>query len=313
MRDNPDDDTPRLILADWLDEYGEPERAELIRVQCELARREATPLDEPCRCTRDLTLAAYQAGVMCGPCQRRLPPVRAPRARSRALLRTHASEWFDSPHHDLHVVNYHDHKPTLVMGQSATPRPWLLEADVTRGFISRVSAPLAALWADRACERCGGEGCVSRLVRVNLATCPSCDIRLSERPNVSGGAPSMWCPRCWWTHPPIYETTPCPHCRGTGRVSGPTPALVGLVAAEPVERVEVTDRVPNPNSYGGPAVAWQSDPNDADLPSWVPYPLLALMDDLDGRTWLTYPTREIALQSLSAALLDLARAAGVTA
>jgi uncharacterized protein (TIGR02996 family) len=36
--DNPDDDTPRLVYADWLDENGESERAEFIRVQCRLAR-----------------------------------------------------------------------------------------------------------------------------------------------------------------------------------------------------------------------------------------------------------------------------------
>jgi uncharacterized protein (TIGR02996 family) len=34
----PEDDTPRLVYADWLDEHGRPERAEFIRVQCELAR-----------------------------------------------------------------------------------------------------------------------------------------------------------------------------------------------------------------------------------------------------------------------------------
>src|SRR5579862_3542121 len=33
----PDDDTPRLIYADWLEERGDV-RAEFIRVQCELAR-----------------------------------------------------------------------------------------------------------------------------------------------------------------------------------------------------------------------------------------------------------------------------------
>jgi uncharacterized protein (TIGR02996 family) len=38
IRDNPEDDLPRLIYADWLEEHGEPERAEFIRVQCELAR-----------------------------------------------------------------------------------------------------------------------------------------------------------------------------------------------------------------------------------------------------------------------------------
>jgi uncharacterized protein (TIGR02996 family) len=35
---NPDDDTPRLVFADWLQENGEEERAEFIRVQIELAR-----------------------------------------------------------------------------------------------------------------------------------------------------------------------------------------------------------------------------------------------------------------------------------
>jgi uncharacterized protein (TIGR02996 family) len=34
----PDDDLPRLVYADWLDENGRPERAEFIRVQCELAQ-----------------------------------------------------------------------------------------------------------------------------------------------------------------------------------------------------------------------------------------------------------------------------------
>jgi len=36
--EQPDDDTPRLVYADWLDDQGEAERAEFIRVQCELAR-----------------------------------------------------------------------------------------------------------------------------------------------------------------------------------------------------------------------------------------------------------------------------------
>ena len=44
---HPEDDAPRLAYADWLDESGgEPERAALIRVQCELAR---LPADDPRR------------------------------------------------------------------------------------------------------------------------------------------------------------------------------------------------------------------------------------------------------------------------
>lgn len=35
---DPDDDAPRLIFADWLDENGRSERAEFIRVQCAIAQ-----------------------------------------------------------------------------------------------------------------------------------------------------------------------------------------------------------------------------------------------------------------------------------
>lgn len=36
--EHPEEDTPRLMYADWLEENGEPERADFVRVQVELAR-----------------------------------------------------------------------------------------------------------------------------------------------------------------------------------------------------------------------------------------------------------------------------------
>jgi uncharacterized protein (TIGR02996 family) len=49
VREDPDDDAPRLVLADWLDEHGSDEddraHAELIRVQCEAVRRAAELID----------------------------------------------------------------------------------------------------------------------------------------------------------------------------------------------------------------------------------------------------------------------------
>ncbi len=42
----PDDDTPRLVAADFLEETGEPDRAAFIRVQIELARLVASELGE---------------------------------------------------------------------------------------------------------------------------------------------------------------------------------------------------------------------------------------------------------------------------
>jgi uncharacterized protein (TIGR02996 family) len=35
---HPEDDAPRLVLADWLDDHGQSDRAAFIRVQVELAR-----------------------------------------------------------------------------------------------------------------------------------------------------------------------------------------------------------------------------------------------------------------------------------
>jgi uncharacterized protein (TIGR02996 family) len=41
--EHPDDDTPRLVFADWLDENGEPDRAEFIRLQIAVDRTPGYP------------------------------------------------------------------------------------------------------------------------------------------------------------------------------------------------------------------------------------------------------------------------------
>jgi uncharacterized protein (TIGR02996 family) len=61
---NPDDDTPRLVYADWLEERGRPDRAAFIRVQCQLA---SLPDEDP-----------------------RRPGLEA---RERELLKEHGQEW----------------------------------------------------------------------------------------------------------------------------------------------------------------------------------------------------------------------------
>jgi uncharacterized protein (TIGR02996 family) len=61
---NPDDDAPRLVYADWLEDHGQPDRAAFVRVQCQLAR---LPHDDERR--EDLE------------------------AKERELLRRHRREW----------------------------------------------------------------------------------------------------------------------------------------------------------------------------------------------------------------------------
>jgi uncharacterized protein (TIGR02996 family) len=59
--ETPDDDAPLLVYADWLDDQGQPERAELIRVQC---RRARLPPQDPrwpaLRQREDQLLAAHK-------------------------------------------------------------------------------------------------------------------------------------------------------------------------------------------------------------------------------------------------------------
>jgi len=64
IKETPEDDTPRLILADWLDENGDPDRAEFIRVQCRLARlaedaAEREPLEQRERALLEQHAAAW--------------------------------------------------------------------------------------------------------------------------------------------------------------------------------------------------------------------------------------------------------------
>src|SRR5579871_5981795 len=55
----PDDDLPRLIYADWLDERGDADRAEFIRTQIELARL-------PAALRRRSPLAARERELLAG-------------------------------------------------------------------------------------------------------------------------------------------------------------------------------------------------------------------------------------------------------
>lgn len=55
IRDNPGEDTPRLMYADYLDEQGQPERAEWIRLQCQPPEGDAWHTSSAsCTCRRCL-------------------------------------------------------------------------------------------------------------------------------------------------------------------------------------------------------------------------------------------------------------------
>lgn len=167
---NPDDNLPRLVLADWLQEHGEDERAELIRIECEMARSPDRAACDRCRKAWSRRLFSSYPVEMgwCDNC-RTSGPFWPDVERSLALRRRRV---------DL---------------RCRWQRPWTdaderagLNAYSSRGFVTRVSAPLAVL--------IGGE----------------CDRCLRSR-------------HLNWHDGRVFL---CPTCHGTGRTAGVLPALV---------------------------------------------------------------------------------------
>lgn len=101
---NPDDDTPRLVYADWLTENGDPDRGEFIRIDVELARTPpTTEADEQHRrallSRRDELLKLHRSAWLAP----FLPHVQDPRFTrgfvssidiSALTFLSHAEQWF---------------------------------------------------------------------------------------------------------------------------------------------------------------------------------------------------------------------------
>jgi uncharacterized protein (TIGR02996 family) len=66
---HPGDDAPRLIYADWLEEHGDPRRAEFIRLQCDLARMAEGDPRRPVLQAREWDLLAAHGAAWAGPLQ----------------------------------------------------------------------------------------------------------------------------------------------------------------------------------------------------------------------------------------------------
>ncbi len=121
----PDDDLPRLVYADWLDDHSFAERAEFIRVQVALAYPTLGPDG-----TGDSGLRYRQV------------------RREQELFDAHAYEWFPVPAGN--VLGW----GLFLPGDSNEwpDRPG--SCVVRRGFVAEVRGPLAAFWGERACEWC---------------------------------------------------------------------------------------------------------------------------------------------------------------
>jgi uncharacterized protein (TIGR02996 family) len=185
----PFDDGPRLVYADRLDERGECARAELIRVQCKLARW-------PCECDTSEERVYHDE---CR-CKERA----ALRRRERELLREYWWRWNPA------AVPY----PSACanFGRPPVPAP-AVTVEFRRGFVGSVTLTAAQFfggpcgwcggtgepgaYGDR-CPACRGTGRVDGLAAALFRAAPITEVRLSDRePDAIGNGRLAW----WHTDP----------------------------------------------------------------------------------------------------------------
>ncbi len=160
---HPEDDTPRLIYADWLEDNGDAQRAEFIRVQVELAQSEPCVLPE---------WAESSAPTDCPHCTL----VR----RERELLDENQLAWDVIDPSGLWAV----FNPT---GQSFTGMaPWSWE--YRRGFVHKVWCTLPA-WLDH-----GPKIVALHPVEVVVAT----DRKARHETSAHTPVGHMWCWYSWF-------------------------------------------------------------------------------------------------------------------
>src|SRR5579884_3454044 len=67
IQETPEDDAPRLIYADWLEDHGDADRAEFIRIQCRLAHLAEDDPDRPVLQHREAELLNRNRASWLGP------------------------------------------------------------------------------------------------------------------------------------------------------------------------------------------------------------------------------------------------------
>lgn len=233
--DAPDDDLPRLVLADWLDEHGENDRAEFIRLQIELAPfnvrsrggNAAIPTHRCKVCAALWVLWVDDGGwslcsANCEPCcdnvkmldqiEPLTPAVIDLFCREQNKLIAHAREWFGSAIPGASVSNWSPHNPVpyfVLPGDFAN-------IEITRGFVGGVSLPMAAFIGDGIrcsdcaespadpetnvveCRRCDSTGILFEPVSGELfALHPLTTVRLDDRTPNDYGPPEDGCRFGW--------------------------------------------------------------------------------------------------------------------
>lgn len=186
----PEDDTPRLVLADWWEENGQPERGEFVRVQCELAKRpdrKSTPTGRI---------------MVCDACQAETSPYRVKHHRNCpiAALQRRERELFLSLAQQLRFRGK-DFKWAVFLDPPPADAP-TAHTTYSRGFVSSITCTAADLLR---VER-------ALLWPPEMMKCPACDVSPGMRRYATTGGD--------------WIEDECNVCSGTGRIALPRPTDV---------------------------------------------------------------------------------------
>ncbi len=142
----PEDDTPRLVFADWLMDHGQEERGEFIAVQCALARYPRAPTG----LSDGFHEAAWREGML--DLRHRQQELLTPRSFWEWFGPLVSARWTGSP-----AVAINPQTLTCTLGQynGDDDEHWTLIP--RRGFIEEITLPTRD-WIGVGCERCNGAG-----------------------------------------------------------------------------------------------------------------------------------------------------------
>lgn len=293
---DPADDAPHLVFADWLEERGDVERAEFVRVQVELARTKVRPnghtdfggvarpfVNEDRDCTRP----------DCRAC--------ALRRRERELFGPNQFDWFKRGDQWFQSCVFRLDARTI------GPRPEVSVFDVRRGWPSAVSLSLTSL-VGGPCGTCEGR-------RWDYGECRVCGATPDDDGEVFHG---RGCYTLDENGGGSEFPEPCPACSGTGR----TPGIAAKLASLPLESVRIVDREPVGLINEDVTRHWRWD-DDGNHPQhgreYIPTELAEFLGKpsvtapsharVGYKRW-DYSTADAALDALSTASLRFIRAAG---
>ncbi len=291
--ERPHDLLVRRVYADRLDEIGEMERAEFIRVQCELEGRCPAAVD---------------------------------------MVRNGRYKRPDAERLDWDVVRLHDREMQLLWGKnvrcdSANWEAWCYAEERDAEGKPRSKGDRGGMTVTPHGSIGLGHGSNSCVVPFAYTEAgPPYDSRGRRVVQYfrCGDVAEVSATLGWW----VGEQCPspvcgmnlttddnhkCPVCGGTGRTPGHG---VEVVSRHPVTRVVVTDREPMELTEGRAGWwRWHGDFNDdeATLPPGVFGRLEGGEGFVSSKDVVSYPTREAAVEALSRVLVDLARErAGLT-